>query len=109
MERTLLDNAVYQLDIHGYTKDDVKYVNDFYNKDSQITWDEFAKQANKIHHDDPHINSFILMLKHDTWLERGIDGSWNKCDKLNNPLEWAFLKITEAIKDNETFKLLNED
>lgn len=109
MEQTLLDDTIRHLHLHNYTEKIVKYVNDFYNKDSAITWKEFTEQADKIPYDDPHISSFIIMLKNDTWLERDIDGFWRKCDKINNHLEYMFLKITEPITDNESFKVLNKD
>lgn len=66
---SLLDVVLYKLYDTGYDESDVEYVG---TDDGcyASNWNEFAKHAAKVPHNDPRIYDFICMLKNGKWLER---------------------------------------
>lgn len=83
MKRSLLQDSIDKLRLCYCTKDDVAYVDDFYNNNTQLTWDEFTKQADKVPYDDDKICDFTIKLKNKTWLYRY---------KIDDEIKWLHLQ-----------------
>lgn len=89
MKQSLLQDSLETLHFCYCTQDDVECVKDFYNNDSTLTWDEFAKQAKKIPYDDDQIYSLTIKLKNRTWLYR---------HKIDDEIKWLHLKHHSEFK-----------